>query len=227
MDTTLEELKSLWAEQDRKLDSIVHLNVRLLRSIEIKPTRTALGRLTAGIVAEAIFTAVTILLAGSFFGDNAGVPALAISGAVMLISAIGLFISLVRQIVIVRSIDYTEPVTHIQKNVEALRIVRIRTTQALLLCSVALWAPLLIVGGKALFGTNLYDALGPAYVWSNIALGVALIPIALWIARRMGAATATAPAVRYLARTINGSSLNSAIDFLAALAAFETDEKAR
>ena len=54
-------------------------------------------------------------------------------------------------------------------------------------------------------------------------VGLAVIPLAIWAAKKIGDRTSGSPAVQYIVRTISGSSLNAAADSLAKLSEFETE----
>jgi hypothetical protein len=180
-------------------------------------------RLTLALILEAIGAAIAIFLLGSFLGDHFAVVTYAVSAGVLLVSQIALLNSLIRQIVLARQIDYARPIAEIQGAIERLRLLRVRTTQAVIAGVLLAWPPLLIVLFAWLFGVNAYQIFGPAYVWSCIALGLAAIPVAVWLARRMESRAGASPPLRYLMRSINGSAINEANDFLAKLSAFENE----
>jgi hypothetical protein len=100
-------------------------------------------------------------------------------------------------------------------------VLRIRHAQGLLLMAPLAWAPLGIVVLEALFGLDAYSVFGSAYIWANVLVGLAVIPLAIWMSRKVGPRVSGSPVIRYLTRTIGGSSLNAATGFLAELSEFE------
>jgi hypothetical protein len=122
------------------------------------------------------------------------------------------------------SVDYTGPVAAIQRRLEALRALRIRTTQAIFLLSPLLWTPLLIVGLRALFGVDAYAVLGIPYLLANLTFGVTFALATLWVCRRFADRLDRSPFVQRLARDVAGANLTAALQKLEALAAFEREE---
>jgi hypothetical protein len=126
--------------------------------------------------------------------------------------------SLIRQIVASRLIDYGKPIAVIQKQIEALRILRIRMVQWAVLAGLAVWVAALIVIFKAAFGVDIYE---PRWIWSNVAFGVALIPLAVWLSKRFAAQMDRSPFIQGVMRSLAGYNLTSAAGFLASLAEFQ------
>jgi hypothetical protein len=181
-----------------------------------------MGRLTFGLLFEALGGLVTVLLLGNFLGDHVAELKFAIPAAFLDVLAIGFMINLILQIAVARQIDYGRPIAAIQKKLEELRVLRIRYVQGLLIVAVLAWPPLLVVAFAAL-GVDAYALFGAAYIWANVLVGLAVIPLAIWAARKIGDRAGGSPVVRYLVRTIGGSSLNAAGDFLATLSEFERE----
>src|SRR5208282_3319335 len=110
---------------------------------------------------------------GVFIADQLGalrflLPALVLDGV-----AVALVATTARQWFLAGEVDYDGPVTVSQRQLERLRVMRIRETKWVLLLSPLLWTPLLIVALKALFGVDAYAALGTPYLCANLFFGVA------------------------------------------------------
>ncbi|HEY8298790.1 MAG TPA: hypothetical protein VIG32_12305 [Candidatus Baltobacteraceae bacterium] len=219
----MDELKTKWAEHDRRLDAVISLNRQLLARFELKPARSAMGLLTFSLFFEVLIMLITVMLLGRFIGDHIGARKFVVPAALLDAAAIAFLINLVRQIVITRQIDFGRPIAAIQKKIETLRVLRIRYAQGLLLIAVLAWPPLLIVLFKGAFGLDAYALFGSAYIWANALVGLAVIPLAIWLSKRIDTHASESPVMRRLIRTINGSSLNAAIDSLAKLADFENE----
>jgi len=122
-----------------------------------------------------------------------------------------------------RGVDYSAPVLRNQRQLGQLRLERLRLTKLALLAAPLLWTPLFIVALEALFGIDAYRLFGGWYLVANLLLGVAAIPILLWLARRYGERLAGRPLLKRLADDVAGRNLTAALDHLAALAAFEAE----
>ena len=80
--------------------------------------------------------------------------------------------------------------------------------------------PLLIVATRGFFGVDIYAAASPAWLAANVLFGLAVIPIAVVIARGFGPRLERATPMRFLADEIAGRSLGAALDDLAAIRRF-------
>ncbi|HVS45485.1 MAG TPA: hypothetical protein VMS32_02355 [Verrucomicrobiae bacterium] len=220
-ETTLDELKAKWVEHDHKLDTDIRLNRQLTAALTLKPARSAMGWLVFSLVVEIFFALVAVVLLGDFIGDHFRTATFSVPAIALDIFALAFLNNLIRQFVTTRQIDYSQPIATIQKKLETLRMLRIRYVQGILLIAVLAWPLLLIVGLKAFFNLDAYDLFGWSYLWANTLLGLAIIALAIWLAKRFADRVKGSPLASYLARTIGGSSLNAATDFVANLAAFE------
>jgi hypothetical protein len=98
---------------------------------------------------------------------------------------------------------------------------RIRYTQAIFLITMLNWAPMFIVLMQTFLGVDVYRVFGITWLVVNVAIGLAILAIGIWLARTFGPRFAgTAFAQRFL-RDLAGYNLNAASGFLAALAEFE------
>jgi hypothetical protein len=216
----LDELKLIWAEQDRKIEAGLRLNHLLLTATHLKDARSAMGRHTAALILQALIWLAIIMPLGGFLYANLSATRVFLCGVAVDAYAIGMLATTIRQIVAVRAIDYTGPVTRIQGQLTALRALRIRITCRALLAGVILWAPFSVVVCRVLFGADLANA---AWLWANLASGVAVVPVSIWAARRFSDRASRSPSFQRLMRDIAGGSLDDAARVLAEIASFESD----
>lgn len=217
----LDEMKQKWAEHDRKLDESIRLNRQLLSEKHLDGARSALQRLAALLALGAIVWFAIAVALGSFIYEHISTLRFALPAAALDLFAIGMFVATIRQIAAVQQIDYSRPIAAIQKQLETLRVLRIRITQGALLAGAVVWAPFVIVVSKAIFGANTYDA---AWLWANVLFGLSLIPLAIWLSKRFGDRVGQSPFIQRLMRDIAGRNLNAATDFLARLSQFELED---
>jgi len=217
----IEELKELWVRNEGRLDASMRLNTLLLTQTNLQRAAGSLRRVSRGAVAETGINAIALVLLGSFAADHSGelrclAPAVALGIYAIALLAVG-----VRQLVAIASIDYDEPVVVIQKRLEELRVQRIRTTLWTLLFAPLMWVPLLIVALRGIFGADLYAAADAGWLVANAVFGVALIPLAIFAARRYGGRVERFAVVRALADDVAGRSLVRALDAVDAIRRFE------
>jgi hypothetical protein len=219
-----EDFKQLWNEHDRKLGASLRFNALLLQRANLDHVKGSMRALERVLVLELIVNAIAVLLVGSFAGDHLAEVRFLIPSIVLGVYAILLVAESVRQLVAVHAIDYDEPVVASSKKLEQLRIKRISIAKWTLLTAPLLWVPLLIVGLRAFFGTDAYDALGIGYLAANLALGIGAIPLGLWVSKRYAGRFGRSFLVRSLMDDLSGRSLRTALDSLRTALRFESED---
>lgn len=218
----LDELKEKWTELDRKLDVNIRLNRQLLSATKLNQTRSSLKRLAVymGLEAAAWFAIIVVL--GNFIYEHISMAQFAVAGVALDVYSIVTLNFLIRQIALALRIDYGKPIATIQKQIGALRVLRIRTIQWGVLAGLVAWVPFMIVLFKGAFGVDIYEA---AWVWSNVAFGLALIPVAIWVSKKFGDRMDRSPIIQGLMKSLSGHNLNAAADFLMTLSKFEEEKR--
>jgi len=72
---------------------------------------------------------------------------------------------------------------------------------------------------------DIYKLCGAAYLTTNVALGLAIIPLAIWVSRKFGDRMGQSPMIQWLMRSLAGYNLNVATGFLASLSEFESEAR--
>jgi hypothetical protein len=216
----LDEMKELWMAQNEKLDETIRLNRELLSFANLKKARSASERIALLLSLEAVAWFAIVGSLGSFIYHHIGTLRLSLSGIALDVYAIAMLAATVRQIVATRQIEYGRPITALQKQIETLRILRIRITQLALLGGTIVWAPFVIVAGKAFFGVDVGNA---PWFWANVAFALCLIPVALWLSKAFGERMGRFPWIQRMMNNLAGRNLNAAADFLSKLSQFDAD----
>jgi hypothetical protein len=219
----LDDLKTAWRELDRRLDSSLALNRHVLRELKLDKTRSALRRLAGLVLFELISGVLAALLLGSFLAAHFDTARFAVPAVVLHVVALLTIVAGARQLALIGRINYSGPVVNLQHELAALRASRVRTTSWLLLLSPLLWTPLAIVAAQGLFGFDVYRGFGPLWVASNIGVGLATIPLAVWIARRYSERLGGSRFLKHLADDIAGRSLATAMGHLEEITRFEEE----
>jgi hypothetical protein len=221
----LDELETKWAEHDRKLDANLRLSLRLLSATTLKRARSALQRLVAFVAIESLATLAGVIALGNFIYENLGAARFVLPAVALDVMAIAMLGSLIRQIVAAIQIDYGEPIATIQKQLEVLRVMRIRYVQRTLLAGMIGWVLLLIVAMKGFLGLDAYRLLSGAWLVANLLFGVGVVVAALWLSWKYSDRLDRHPILQRLMKTFAGYNLNAASDFLATLSEFEKEER--
>ncbi len=218
----MDELRSKWAEFDRKLETNLRINQHLLRVTYLGKAKSSLQWLAIGMVVEAAFDFAILSWLGRFAYEHREQMPFFLPGIGLYLLVLASFISLIRQIVLALTIDYSGPIAVMQKQLESLRVARIRLTQAVFLIAPLVWVPLLIVLLKNI-GVDAYKIISPAYLWANVGFGVAFMFLGLWLSKQFSARMDRSPFLQQLMRDIAGESLTRANGYLETLAEFEDE----
>ena len=195
----------------------------MLKELKLDRTRSALRRLSALLAFELISGVLATLLLGSFLADHHDTARFAIPAVVLDVAAVFTIVASARQLARIGRLDYAAPVVAIQHELAALRASRLRVNRGLLLLSPLLWTPLAIVAAKGLLGLDLYRAFGPGWIAANLAFGLAVIPLAIFVARRYATRIENFALLRHLADDIAGRSLTAATRQLEEIRRFEEE----
>jgi hypothetical protein len=220
----LDVLKEKWAEHDRKLDVNIRLTRQLLSATNMNRARSALQRLAVFLAVEAVVQFAVVVALGSFIYEHIALVRFALPAAALDVFAIAILIAMIRQIAGALQIDYDKPIAIIQKQLEDLRVLRIRYIQGIFLVATLAWTPLLIVALKGFWGLDAYRLFGAAYLVANLLVGLAIIPLAIWLSKKFSGRMNRSPIIQRLMKDLAGYNLNAAASFLAALSEFG-DEK--
>jgi hypothetical protein len=223
----LDEMKKQWAEHDRKLDESIRLNRQLLSTTNLNGARSAMQRMAAFLGLEAAVQLAVAVVLGSFLYQHIAMVRFAIPAAALDVFAIAILIAMIRQIAGGLQIDYDKPIAVIQKQLEDLRVLRIRYIQGIFLAATLAWTPLMIVTLEGLWGLDAYRLFGTAFLVSNLLVGLAIIPLALWLSNRFGDRMGRSPFIQRLMKDLAGYNLNAAAGFLATLSQFEDENEAK
>ena len=215
MNMELDVLKEKWAEHDRKLDISIRLNWQLLTMLNMQRLRSPLRRFAVLVGLGALPGLALAGWLGQFIFNHWAEPRFALPAILLDMWAIAMMAASIRLMATAFGIDYSQPVAAIQRQVESLRVLRIRVTEwALLTGQLVWWIPALIVALKAFWDVDAYRACGTAFLAVNVAFGLALIPLLMWASPKFG---------DRIGREFAGYNLNAAKGFLEHLRAFETE----
>ena len=214
----LDELRTKWAEHDRKLETTIILNRQLLRENYTGRARTALRRLAALLSVGSISLLAVIVSLGAFIHNNLGMPRFVWSAVLLDVLAVAALGAVNFQIGLVLQVDYDQPVSMIQKRIENLKRVRIRYVQGICVLSALTWFPMFVVVMKAFLGVDVYRTFDMNWIIWNVVFGLAVIPPGIWLVRKFG---------NRMSDEIAGYNIGAASGFLKKLEQFEREEPPR
>lgn len=223
---TLDDIRTEWRTRDEALQTKLAQQTTLLRDALIERHLEKVRRRGA---MDPFSLAIWILFLagfGLFLANNWGRWEFFVPGLLLQIWTIAMgaltFIEHDR----LRAIDLSAPVVEIQKRLAALRGERARAFQwAFLTGQVLWWIPFVIVLFWGVFGVDLYrvSAFMPSFMAVNVAIGLAAIPVLLWVAHVLGPRLANAKAGRSVLDSVTGRDLAETQAFARRMAYFQTD----
>lgn len=173
-------------------------------------------------LASIMMLAIIIAL-GRFIAVNWSAPRFVAPAMALDILAIAALATLIAQMSLALSMDYSQPIAQLQKRLETLRKLRIRYVQAICLTMTLTWAPIFIVVMKAALGVDVYRQFDTTWIVANVAFGLLLLAIGLWLGRRYGGRLGSTAFGRQFLRDLAGYNLNAASRSLAEIEEFERD----
>lgn len=224
----LDALRTDWAARDRALQQCLQQQATIMRDMLVQ---SQLASIRTPRLLTALELAIYIAFVagfGAFIAANWGqwefvVPALLLDAWTIAMGAATL-IERAR----LRDVDFGAPVLQIQQRLATLRRERARVFQwAFLTGQVLWWTPFFVVVMRGLFGVNLYTVSDfmPRFIAINIAAGVLLVPVLLWVARVAGPKLAQSHAGRSVLDGITGRDLAEAEALARRLERFERGQE--
>jgi hypothetical protein len=216
----LENAKQLWQQFDTSFD--LRLDAARLQRSHLDNAQTSTKRLSRFLIVDAILNVLLVALVGAFIGDHFGQTRFLIPAVIFDVCAIASLAARVCAVVLLAGIHPDEPVVTIQRKLEGLRLLRIRTVRWTLLVAPLMWVPMLIIVLNWLFAVDAYATLGIAYLAANAIFGVLFLAACVFLARLYGERLGSSPIVKGIADSISGRSLHEAMRSWTAIARFET-----
>jgi hypothetical protein len=223
----MEELKAAWHDMERKLaaTNLAVEEIRVERGLD--RSRAALRPLSVTLGLELIQEAAAALMLGAFLASHWREPKFAVLAVGLLALILLAASSEIRQMAMLRQIEYAAPVAEVQRRLADLRFLRLRTRRWVLLLAPLVWAPLLVVAARGLVGLDIYAGLGWPWVVANVAFGAAFAVVLAWASRRWGNRLAGTRWAVALADDLAGRSLARAIAQAREAASFVEDASAQ
>ena len=219
----LDDLKTAWAELDRKLATTQAAVARLHTERTADRTRAALRPLQWKLVWELFEGIAAAVLMGMYLANNFDETRFAVPGLILHALAVLSIVATVWQMVLAARIDYTAPVLAIQQQLARLRAARCRAWFWVLVLSPLVWPLVVIVGVRGLGGGDVYAACGVPFVLGNVAFGL-VFALIVWGVARVWAAKRPVSAWREWVRDgLAGTSLTRAKKHLREAAEFAAE----
>lgn len=184
----LDDLSREWRERDHALEASLKLNRRLLRETWVAQQSAGIRDIGWDARFEIVTGIPCIVLLGLFNSRHLHDWWFLIPGVALQIWVTLALIFGIHERLALRAVDLAQPVTMLQREIEALKMRRMTKLKWAFLTGQVVWyVPFMLVLFKGLFGVNLYT-LSPwlhDHIFIHIAVGAALIPLGVLLLRRL------------------------------------------
>jgi len=224
-----DDLKRSWNAHAQSLDTTLQLNRTTATAVLHARAATMLTRLRGWLWGEVAALAALLVWLGSFVVREWGHWPLAASALALHLGCVALMIAAIRQLHMLAGVDHSAPVVRLQRQLEQVAVVRIRTTCGAIVFGVLLWLPALAVALRDMLGADLYSVPDEGvrnWVLANLAFGVIVLLVARWAARRWGGRLDNQSLAGRALRSLGGQELEVARASLRELAEFADEDRA-
>ncbi|HUD43127.1 MAG TPA: hypothetical protein VMR06_14140 [Dokdonella sp.] len=177
-----DELEQAWRGLGERLDRCQLSIDRQRRRDALGAARARLRLLSLGQLVQLAIGVLIVLSAGSYWWARLDQPHLAVYGIAIHLYGLGLLVAAGTQLAALVRIDYRAPVLAVQRQLLALRRLRVTADRWLLIAGFVVWVPfvfaLLAAAGLDVWSTR------PAVVGWNLAAGLALAALVGWLTLR-------------------------------------------
>jgi len=178
----MHELEQAWNGLDARLERQDVMLERIQRRDSMRTARARLRLVSIGQLAQLAVGVLIVLWAGGYWFDHLGETHLVIYGVAVHLYGLALLIVSALQLVRLSRIDYREPVLDVQRQLVAIRKLRIASERLLLILGFVAWVPIVFIALRAI-GVDVWET-RPAVVLWNLAIGVGLAGFVAWLVRR-------------------------------------------
>jgi len=222
----LDDLKAEWAKRDQALRQSLQMQTKLSRALLMETQMQKLRSSNGMNAFELIIYIAFIMFFGATAASSWGHWTVFVPTVLLDIWTIAMGALTFAERARLCEVDFSAPVLDIQKRLAALQSERARVFQwAFLTGQILWWTPFILVLFWALLRVDLLAMSEPvrSFVAINIAVGVALIPVLLWVAHGIGPKLAKAGVGRSMLDSVTGRDLAEARAIAARLAQFEAE----
>jgi uncharacterized membrane protein len=121
-------------------------------------------------------------------------------------------------------IDYADPVTTLQRNVETIRLAEYRAFKWTLLLGIVAWLPAALILFEAMTGFDALARVGLPWLVANVVFGLTALAVGQALSRRYVERAPLSPWAHYLMESLSGRAVKSATEHLTELARFERND---
>jgi hypothetical protein len=217
----LNEVMPLWEMYDKKLEEAVKLNQRFIHLIEAEKVKSSLAPLVWRRFAEAIIQTGWMVLLLVFLVKNFFQPAYAVSALVLIAFFMVAFINSIKQLIIIKRMDYSSDIVTIQGSLAMLQANNLKYARMVILFIPACLAfPAVVFRAMKDFHIRAFDnidfiTLTGGHWWTaQLAATLSLIPLGIWCYTQLTYKNIDKKWVRDFIERSSGRRVRKALEFM-------------
>lgn len=221
----LDELQAKWAAHNKDLETLTRLNHQMLAAPKLNRSQSAFKRALVGIAIEVGLTFLLVMFLGDFIYEHWNLGSLMVPVAafdIMMIWALG---SQIRHLIFAQRIDFSAPVTVLQRDLMDLRSRRLRYGKIVFLLGFMawFWLPFGLIALQKFPPAGWLGFQRACFVSSLVALLLLSTGVSVWLAKWFDERRDRFPRLQRLTGVLAGRSLNAAVEAIAELKEFEQE----
>jgi len=220
----LDDLKEAWAAHGAVLERSLAIDERLLREMLLRKVRFALAPYVLWRALEVALGVGTMLLVVPVLVAHAAEPRYVVAAGVLVPFTVGLTALSAYLLVNALRLDYGEPVTALQREVEGLRLVEYHAFKWALLGGMVIWLPAALLLLEALTGVTALARVDLPWFAANLVFGLVVLALGQALSKKYVERPGLSPWARRVVDAVSGRSLRAVTGHLAELARFEREE---
>lgn len=178
----MHELEQAWGGLTERLDRQDRMLQQIQRSHGMKTARARLRLVSLGQIIQLAIGILIVFCAGGYWFNHLGQIHLVVYGVAVHLYGLGLLIASALQLTRLAQLDYRKPVLEVQRQLIALRRLRVGSDRALTIAGFVVWVPLIFIAANAV-GLDVWQT-RPSAVLANLAAGLALAALVAWLMHR-------------------------------------------
>jgi hypothetical protein len=218
----LDDLKAAWTTAQASIESLQAQQAMLQRVVHQQAANQARTRLQRAPIIELILAAIAMLALGGYLAMHVASvrehPLAALPALILLLLSAFVVVVSVAQLRLLARLDYAQSLTATQRALASVRIIRVRSTQLMLLLGLPLWICGPLVLGQWVIGYNFPFAVDRTWLLANIGFGIVAVGAFVVVAKRL---RGRSPFWRNVSELAAGEDIDQANRLLGELRQFE------
>ncbi|CAN5447997.1 hypothetical protein BH10BAC2_BH10BAC2_33430 [soil metagenome] len=218
----LNQMKSIWQSYDNKLEKSLKLNMRCLEMIQGQKVKSILAPLLWLRVFEILLHVIVVYWLAGFLYKHFSEIYVAVSAAALLAFFTIALVNAVKQIVIIKQMDYSDDIVTIQSSLIMLQT-HIVDYIRLTFLGMPMYLAYPIIAFKALANFDIVSKLHGGWWIGQVIFSIVLMPVCVWLYRQVSYKNIHKKWVKFIIEKSSGNSVAKAMQFIKELEALKKE----